>query len=122
MSSSEQAHVQVSSPMTSLEFALVDSQFREVGRGTGALHVDVPAGIYELEYQAGPSLGRRLINLEPGQVYEDREIQLEFPSPAPIDGTSTSHEFQQDAARNASQTSSAPGTGPASLVIMVRNL
>jgi hypothetical protein len=108
--------------MSSLEFALVDSEFKEVGHGIGKLDVDVPPGIYELEYQAGPSLGRRLINLEPGEVYQDQEIELEFPSPAPIDGTSTSHEYQQDAARNASQTSSAAGTGPASLVIMVRNL
>lgn len=122
MSSSKPAQLHVSSPMTSLEFALVDTEFREIGRGTGKLDLDVPAGIYELEYQAGPSLGRRLISLEPGQVYEDRDILLEFPSPAPIDGTSTSHEYQQDAARNASLTSSAPGTGPASLVIMVRNL
>jgi hypothetical protein len=123
MSSSEAtAHVDLRSPLSSLELTLVDSAFRQVARGVGTLDVDVPAGIYELQYQAGPQFEKRLIGLEAGEVYEDHAIHVAFPSPAPIEGTSTSHEVQQAAANNASTTPTASGAGAAGLVLMVRNL
>ena len=100
------AHVAVGSPLSSLELTLVDSAFRPVAHGVGTLEVDVPAGIYELQYQAGPQAESRLISLEPGQEYQDHAIHVPFPSPAPIEGTSTSHEFQQAAANRASQSPS----------------
>jgi hypothetical protein len=123
MSSSEAlAHVGLRSPLGSLELALVDSAFRRVAHGVGTLEVDVPAGIYELQLQAGPQLEKRLISLESGQVFEDRDIRVAFPSPAPIDGTSTSHEYQQQAANDASTKVTPTFEGAAGLVLMVRNL
>ncbi len=112
----------LASPMKSLELSVVDSEFREVGHGVGALDVNVVPGIYELRFQAGPQHDKRLVSVAPGQVYEDTEIEVAFPSPAPIEGTSTSHEYQQTAASEASQKQTAAGTGDAGLVLMVRNV
>jgi hypothetical protein len=123
MSGSEApARLRLRSPLSSLELAVTDSSFREVARGVGSLEVSLPAGIYELRFQAGPQLEKRLVSLEPGQEYADDAVYVAFPSPAPVEGTSTSHEYQQAAAANASQTPTAAGLGNAGLVLMVRNL
>jgi hypothetical protein len=116
------ASLRLRSPLKSLEFSVIDSEFREVAHGIGALEVNVLPGIYELRFQAGPEYEKRLVSVAPGQVYEDTQIELAFPSPAPIQGTSTSHEFQQTAAAEASQTPTASGAGTAGLVLMVRNV
>lgn len=116
------ARLILASPMKSLELSVVDSEFREVGHGVGALDVNVVPGIYELRFQAGPQYDKRLVSVAPGQVYEDTKIEVAFPSPAPIEGTSTSHEYQQAAASEASQKQTAIGAGDAGLVLMVRNV
>jgi hypothetical protein len=116
------ARLVLSSPQKSLELSVVDSSFRQVAYGVGELDVPVEPGIYELRFQAGPQYKKRLVSVAPGEVYEDRAIEVEFPSAAPIEGTSTSHEYQQTAAAEASQNTTAAGTGSAGLVLMVRNV
>jgi hypothetical protein len=116
------ARLRLSSPITSLAFAVVNSEFEEVARGVGELDVSLPAGIYELQFRAGPRREKRLVSLEPGQVYEDNEIHVEFPSPAPIAGTSIAQEYERAAAITASQTPTAAGKGDAGLLLMVRSL
>jgi hypothetical protein len=116
------ARLILGSPLKSLEFSVVDAEFREVAHGIGALDVNVLPGIYELRFQAGPQREKRLVSVAPGQIYQDTEIKVAFPSAAPIMGTSTSHEHQQAAAAEASQTTTAAGVGAAGLVLMVRNV
>ena len=70
------ARLILASPMKSLELSVVDSEFREVGHGVGALDVNVVPGIYELRFQAGPQYDKRLVSVAPGQVYEDTKIEV----------------------------------------------
>jgi hypothetical protein len=116
------ARLILSSAVKALELSVVDSNFREVAHGVGDLDVNVLPGIYELRFQAGPQYEKRLVSVAPGQVYEDKSIDVAFPSAAPIEGTSTSHEYQQTAAAEASQITTAAGVGTAGLVLMVRNV
>src|SRR5262249_12136941 len=48
-------------------------------------------------------------------------VEVHFPSAAPVEHTTTSHEFHQDAARQASTRLAKKGSG-SGLVLMVRNL
>jgi len=121
MSSSRRARVEVGSPNSSLEFSLLNSHFQEVASGTGSLTARVDPGIYQLQVRAGPRVESSLLALEPGGVHRDLGVQLEYPSAAPLPGTTTSHEFQQQAVVEAS-TKLVGEPGPASgLVVVVRN-
>jgi hypothetical protein len=114
-SSRRQCRLEVSSPLPSLEISVIDNDFQQVAHGVGSLSQDLDPGIYQLEYRAGPELRRELVSLEPGQTYQTR-LSVPVLSAAPVDGTITSHEYQQEAARDASAKHSG------GLVVLVRNL
>src|SRR5207247_1676334 len=78
----------------------------------------------ELQCRAGPVVEKRLIRLGENDVHEELGIRLEFPSAAPLDGTSTSHEYHQQAAVEASAAVAREASSPedAGLVILLRNL
>lgn len=119
--SSSKARVDVGSPNSPLEFSLLNSDFQEVASGTGSLSAQVDPGIYQLQVRAGPQTESKLLVLQPGGEHRDLLVQLAYPSAAPLPGTSTSHEFQQLAAEDASSRLLAETGPPSGLVIVVRN-
>jgi hypothetical protein len=122
MSSSKKARVELSSRLGGVEFSLVNSNFEQVAQGTGNLDARVDPGIYQLEVRAGPRSETNLIVLEPGARHQDLDITLEFPSAAPLNGTTTSHEYQQDAAvAESAKLERTRGSRPG-LVVVVRNV
>ena len=121
MSSSKKARVELRSLIGGVEFSLVNSNLEQVTSGVGSLDARVDPGIYQLEVRAGPRVESDLLVLEPGDVHRDLEVKLDFPSAVPLEGTTTSHEFQQDAVVRESARL-AERAGPNSgLVVIVRN-
>lgn len=116
------ARVELASRNSSLELSIVASDFRPLASGVGRLSVEVPPGIYQLVARAGPVVERKLIRLDPGGVYSDADVAVRFPAPAPVTDTSTSHEYQQDAAQQASQAAAQMAGPPSALVIVVRDV
>jgi hypothetical protein len=118
-SSRRRAHVKLESPLEALEVTLVDSQFGVAAHGFGGLDVKVDPGIYELQIRAGPSEETRLLKLEPGAVHEETDVTMPVQSAAPLEGTTTTREPHQHAARQASRAlrGSKPG-----IILMLRNL
>jgi hypothetical protein len=114
------ARLRLSSPIEALEIKVTDSSFRPVARGRGKVSRTVDPGIYELEYRAGPNVATEMVTLGPGQTLT-RNVEVHFPSAAPVDWSTTSHEYHQDAARAASRSIVGPPDA-AGLVVMVRNL
>ncbi len=117
------AHVELHSRVPSVELALVAWDFRPVASALGHLVVDVPAGVYQVVARAGPAIERRLVNLEAGGTFRDDNVTVRFPSAAPVNGTSTSHEYHEELAAAASRQPKivVPG-GDAGLVLMVRDV
>src|SRR5439155_24411271 len=111
----------LTSSVPGLLITLINGNFKQVARGVGQLDARVPAGIYELRYEAGPALEKRLITLRPGQNLTER-LGLAFPSAAPVEGSDTSHEYQMDASRRATEQIMSAPPGAAGLVLMLRNL
>src|ERR1700739_3387831 len=73
-----------------VEIRVYDSTLRPVDRGVGTLErKDLPPGIYRVELRAGSSSDEKLIRLEPGQIYEDLNLQLFFSSVVPLPSTRT---------------------------------
>jgi hypothetical protein len=122
VSSSRKARVDVRSPLAAVEFALLDSSLRQVASGVGGLDARVEPGLYQLEVRAGPRVDSELLKLAPGEVHRDLGVSLEFPSAAPIEGTTTSQEVQQQAALEGSERVAAEAGPPAGLVVVVRNV
>lgn len=122
MSSSRQARVDVRSPLAAVEFALLDSNLRQVASGIGGLDARVDPGLYQLEVRAGPQVESELLKLEAGEVHRDLGVSLAFPSAAPLEGTTTSQEVQQRAAFEGSERLATQAGPPAGLVVVVRNV
>ena len=120
MSSSE-ARIRLSSPGECTEIVVIDSCFKTVAYGLAEVDAVVPAGVYQLEYRAGPAVERKLVAIQSGTTYEELDIHVGMPSAAPIDHTSTSHEAHQGIASELSREL-AKTTGSCGLVVLVRNL
>lgn len=116
--SRRRARVTVESPLDALEVTLLDSRFGVAAHGFGGLDARVEPGLYELQLRAGPTEETKLLKLEAGDVHNERNVFLDIPSPAPLDGTTTTREPHQHAARDA-VARLGPHDG---IVVMVRNL
>jgi len=103
-----------------IEIRVYDTDLQPVDRGVGSLKKDgLRAGLYRLELRAGASSFEKLIKLQPGQIYQDLNLQLVFSSVLPLPSTST---FDQ-AHLNALQALSVPDLvlgQDAELVVFVR--
>jgi len=80
------------------ELEIVDRDFRIVQRGFGILRGELEPGIYRARARAGDAHREELFAIEPGAASLDVTMKpLRFASPLPLQGTSTSHEYHQDA-------------------------
>jgi hypothetical protein len=124
VSSSKRSHLTIQGGSSTLQIELLDSDFSTVATGTGALSVHVSPGLYEVHFRDGASYESRIIKAEGATVTVEPPRFL-TESPAPLEGTSTSHEYHQYAVSEASQrvaneAAHAPLLG--GLIVMVRNL
>jgi hypothetical protein len=121
MSNSESSGYRLRSSQP-VEIRVYDSDLRPVDRGVGTLErKDLPPGIYRVELRAGASSDERLIRLEPGQIYEDLELQLSFASVIPLPSTRTFDQQHLAALQDLSVKLRVPSTAATSeLVVFIR--
>src|SRR5690242_102461 len=121
MLTSEVSGYDLASPQP-IEIRIYDNDLRPVDRGVGSLKKNgLTAGIYRLELRAGASSSEKLIKLQPGQTYQDRNLQLAFSSVLPLPSTNTFDQLHL----NALQALSAQPPGvvsdhDAELVVFIR--
>jgi hypothetical protein len=122
-SSSPLASIHLRALVPGIALSVLNAQFIQVAQRIDALDADVAPGIYELRYEAGPSVMRKLVTLGAGESYVDNQVAVPFPSAAPIRGSSTSDEHHFAAVVQASRELSTRGGGlPSAILLMVRNL
>jgi hypothetical protein len=119
------SHLTVRSPSPTVEIELLDSNFATVANSVGALDTPVEPGIYELRFREGSEHEERLLKVEPGPLVVDAPY-FEPASPAPVDQTSTTHEYHQapvvDASHRIGVECAAGGPASGGIVVMVRNV
>jgi hypothetical protein len=125
VSTSRRAQLKVSGGSTTLEIEVLDSNFEMVATGVGKLDVMVDPGLYEIRFRDGSTQESRLVKTEAGLNAVDAP-QFDAGSPAPVDRTSTSHEYHQlpvmDATAAISKECNQVGPIAGGLLVMVRNV
>jgi hypothetical protein len=91
-----------------------------VARDVGSLTTEVLPGIYRLEYRSGPAAESKLVSIEPGGTYVERDIDIAFPSVAPLPGSPTHDPAHGAALVDASRGLAASGAS-AGLIVMARD-
>jgi len=81
------ATISVQAQNPAMEIRLLNSNLEEIARDVGGLDARVPAGLYELQYDAGANVRSTLISLNAG---DRRELaaDIDFHSAAPITSSS----------------------------------
>lgn len=101
--------VSVSATDEAAEVFLVDSSFRVLARGLGSACAAVPPGIYRAKARVGELQNEELFAVDAADTGRAIRVEApEFPSPIPLAGTTTTHEYHQGAAQAAA---SQPGRG-----------
>ena len=86
------------------ELEVVDGRFRVVDSGFGRLQTELAPGIYKARARAGEVRVEELFVVEPEGGSVEVSLPLpEFASPAPLAGTSTTHEYHMDPLAHISQ-------------------
>jgi len=95
----EKIRLQIKADSGETEIFVIDGKFKMVDRGVGKLDTELPPGLYDVKFKAGSTIQEVETVLEPGS--EGLNItgpRMQFSSPAPINETSTSHEYHQQSA------------------------
>lgn len=125
MSTSSKSELRVSGGSTTLEIEVLDSNFEMVATGVGKLDVTVDPGLYEIRFRDGSTQESRLVKAEAG-LNTVEAPQFESGSPAPVESTTTSHEYHQlpvmDATAAISRECNHLGPTAGGLLVMVRNV
>jgi hypothetical protein len=125
MSSSNPPLLRIEGASPALEIAVFDSNFKQLARGVGGLEHELQPGLYELRFREGNEQQSQLLKM--GE--EDRPVKapsFEIASPAPVSGTSSSHEYHQapvvDASAEIRTACSGPGAASGGMIVMIRTL
>ncbi|MFZ1546442.1 MAG: hypothetical protein WAT12_05005, partial [Candidatus Nitrotoga sp.] len=80
------------------ELEIIDGTFQTIDRGFGTLKVTLNPGIYKTRARVGDIQHEELFSVAPEAAPITIKIEpLNFATPVPLQGTSTSHEYHQDA-------------------------
>lgn len=120
MSSSESSGYRLRSAQP-VEIRVYDSGLRPVDRGVGTVAKDgLLPGIYRVELRAGVSSDEKLIKLQPGQIYEDLNLQLSFVSVVPLPSTRTFDQLHLSALQDLSMNQRVRLGTDTELVVFIR--
>jgi hypothetical protein len=99
------------------EVFLIDHEFTLVARSVGALDTKVEPGVYKVKARLGDETTETLVVLN-----QDRAFSLgeDLASPAPIEGTSRTHEYHMGAAADESATAATEVGSGATMFLMTR--
>src|SRR5262245_31206985 len=119
MSNSE-VDVRVRAQDQCAELYLLNGQRVVVAAGLGSLKAQVSPGFYKVRQRIGDVEHNEVIEVGPDASKNVVDLRpLAFPSPIPLDGTTTSREFQQ-AALGFSDVTHSMGTG-GTCFLMIRD-
>ncbi|MCB1035089.1 MAG: hypothetical protein KDD47_14775, partial [Acidobacteria bacterium] len=105
------------------QLRLLDHRMSPVAEGYGELQKgNLDPGLYLLEIDAGSHHEERILSLKAGEPYQDLQLDVAFPSAAPVEGTSTSHEYHAYPARDLSRQPNLKWGDGGRLMLFVRNL
>ena len=97
-------HLVVDAGHPAVRIEVLDAEYRVQARGYGRIEEDLPTGYYTIQYKAADATEERNIALRPDQpVTLTDPPDLPFSSAAPIEYTSTSHEYHQHNAQRLSR-------------------
>ena len=94
-------HVSGGSPLA--EVFLIDHDFSLVERSVGDLDVKVKPGVYKVKARLGDKTTEQLVVLDKDKDV-DVSAQLEIAAPAPLAGTSRTHDYHMGLAQDESET------------------
>lgn len=121
-SSRAKSLIHVRSVTGPVELRILDADLSEMARGFGEVRKRLRPGLYVLEIHAGPVHKQEIISLGSGEVFEKLDLRTPFPSAAPIEGTSTTHEYHMLAAVDVSRNPSEDYGDGGRLFIFIRNI
>jgi hypothetical protein len=104
-----------------MEIKVVDSNLNTVAKGFGSLTEEIAPGIYQIEYRAADRFKRELVAIGPNESLEKHDLDLEFSTPVPLEGTSTSHEYYRDAVERLSTDPAGDPALDSALFVFIRN-
>ncbi len=90
------------------EIFLIDSQLNRRKSSVGELIADVEPGLYKVRFRAGDTLQDRLVEVSPDMLSNRTSIEVQgspifFNSAAPLPATRTTHEYHENAWKQATQ-------------------
>jgi hypothetical protein len=81
------------------EIVVTDDRRMKVASGAGKLSLQLSAGLYKVRFKAGGAHSDQLFEVS-DQPLQLQSPRLEIGTPVPLAGTITTHEYQEDGARN----------------------
>jgi hypothetical protein len=119
-SNPEKLHLRVTCEDSATEIFIIDGRFSLCGRGIGHCDVELEPGIYKVKVRAGFETAEQHV------VLRDHDEELKIPpfsfvSPAPLAGTSKTHDFHLTAAQEGSLAPDLLKGAGSSVFIFVRD-
>jgi hypothetical protein len=106
-----------------IRIEVLDAGYGVRASGYGRIEEDLPTGLYTVRYAAADAVEDRNITLRPGEPMTlDAPPELRFASAAPLELTSTSHEYHQHHARQLSHAAPLDRGHGAQLFVFIRDL
>lgn len=121
-SPSRSALIHVRSPSVPVVFELYDTNRNLIDSGTGELRRRVRPGLYVVEMTAGSNRKSQFVSVRGSETYEDLEIDLAFPTPTPMEGTSGERKAHGNAARKLSHDPRVSLGEGGRLMVFARNM
>jgi len=102
---------------------VLDSDYRVRAGGYGKIEQDLPTGFYTVQYKAAEAVQERDITLRPdAPLVIDEPPDLPFASAAPLEFTSTTHEYHQSHANRLSHAEALERGSGSQLFLFVRDI
>lgn len=104
------------------EISVIDSNYERVAKSVGQhARFDLPGGMYVVKVKSGDKLQKQLINLNAKGPQDISFEPVAFSSPAPLEGTSKTHEYHvANAAAHSQKVDQTLGAG-SELYVFVRD-
>lgn len=116
-------HLIVDAGHPAVRIEVLDAGYRVRASGYGRIEQDLPTGFYTIQYKAAEAVQERDITLRPNEPLTiDEPPDLPFASAAPLEFTSTSHEYHQDHAHRLSRATPLERGSGSRLFVFVRDL
>ena len=98
--SSSTSRLRIRAEDSAAQIKVLDSSANVVAEGIHALDAPLPDGFYKIRVRVGSEIQERLVALD-SSLPEQAFARPDIPTPIPFDGSTHSHEYHQDAVRQA---------------------